>query len=223
MAVPGHDERDFEFARRFGLPIVRVIAGPDETAATPLDALTTVHGTLVASVQFDGMSVADGKRAIVAWLMERKAAEAKVRYRLHDWCISRQRYWGPPIPIIHCDRDGPVPVPENRSAGAVAARRGLQARRLGDQPARARARVVRDDVPEMRRPGAARDRRVRHVPRQRVVFPALSEHGPRRRCVRCGAHAAVAARAFLHRRQRARGAAPDVCALRDDGAAGTSA
>ena len=112
MAVPGHDERDFEFARRFGLPIVRVIAGPNETAATPLDAAHDGDGTLVASMQFDGMSVADGKPAIVAWLMERKAAEAKVRYRLHDWCISRPRYWAPPIPIIHCDKEGPVPVPE---------------------------------------------------------------------------------------------------------------
>jgi leucyl-tRNA synthetase len=112
MGVPGHDERDFAFARQFGLPIVRVIAGPGETAATPLHAAYDGDGTLVASAQFDGMSVADGTRAIVAWLAQSKAAEAKVTYRLHDWCISRQRYWGPPIPIVHCDKDGPVAVPE---------------------------------------------------------------------------------------------------------------
>ena len=69
-------------------------------------------GTLVNSARFDGKSVADGKRTIVEWLAERGVAEAKVNYRLHDWCVSRQRYWGPPIPIIHCPKDGAVPVPE---------------------------------------------------------------------------------------------------------------
>jgi leucyl-tRNA synthetase len=112
MAVPGHDQRDFEFAKRFDLPIVRVVAGPGETSSTPLDAAYEGDGTLVSSGQFDGRSVADGKRAIVEWLASRGLAEAKVTYRLHDWCISRQRYWGPPIPIIHCDKHGPVPVPE---------------------------------------------------------------------------------------------------------------
>ncbi|MFN9116460.1 MAG: leucine--tRNA ligase [Gemmatimonas sp.] len=116
MAVPGHDERDFEFAQVFGLPIVRVVAGPDDAADTPLgDAAFTDDegGRLVNSAQFDGLSVADAKRTVTEWLAGRQHATAVTNYRLHDWCISRQRYWGPPIPIIYCDDCGAVPVPES--------------------------------------------------------------------------------------------------------------
>ncbi|MBL0890989.1 MAG: leucine--tRNA ligase [Gemmatimonadaceae bacterium] len=117
MAVPGHDERDFEFAQVFGLPIVRVVAGPDDHADTPLGdaAFTDDDGArLVNSAQFDGMSVADAKREVTAWLATQQHAQAVTNYRLHDWCISRQRYWGPPIPIIYCDDCGAVPVPESQ-------------------------------------------------------------------------------------------------------------
>jgi leucyl-tRNA synthetase len=115
MAVPGHDERDFEFATVFDLPIVRVVAGLGQDADTPLDSAYTDNetGHLVHSGQFDGLSVRDGVRAITSWLSGRGAAKAVVNYRLHDWCISRQRYWGPPIPIIHCDACGPQAVPED--------------------------------------------------------------------------------------------------------------
>ena len=114
MAVPGHDERDFEFATKFGLPIERVVAGPGQTARTPLkEAFTDDAGAVICnSEQFDGYAVDEAKPAITAWLEEQHAGKAVVNYRLHDWCISRQRYWGPPIPIIHCDACGAVPVPE---------------------------------------------------------------------------------------------------------------
>jgi leucyl-tRNA synthetase len=114
MAVPGHDERDFEFANVFSLPVVRVVAAEDEDEHTPLDAPFTENtaGRLVNSAQFDGMTVPEAKRAITEWLASRGAGRAVVNYRLHDWCISRQRYWGPPIPIIYCDACGPQPVPE---------------------------------------------------------------------------------------------------------------
>ena len=116
MAVPGHDERDFEFAGRFGLPITRVVAGVGDDADSPLSAAFTddALGRLVNSGVFDGLAVAEARARVTAWLAEGGHATPVVNYRLHDWCISRQRYWGPPIPIIYCDRCGTVPVPESQ-------------------------------------------------------------------------------------------------------------
>jgi leucyl-tRNA synthetase len=112
MAVPGHDERDFEFAGEFGLPIPRVVAAEGDDGATPLEEAYVGPGRLVNSGQFDGMEKTEAIRSITEWLGERELGTLQVNYRLHDWCISRQRYWGPPIPVIHCDACGAVPVPE---------------------------------------------------------------------------------------------------------------
>ncbi|MDY2719369.1 MAG: leucine--tRNA ligase [Candidatus Faecousia sp.] len=111
MAVPAHDTRDWEFAKKFGLPIVEVIAGGDVEQAAFTDVET---GTLCNSEFLNGMSVAEAKKAIVAWLEERNLGKAKVNYKLRDWVFSRQRYWGEPIPIVHCPKCGTVSLPEDQ-------------------------------------------------------------------------------------------------------------
>ncbi|MFI5234213.1 MAG: leucine--tRNA ligase [Gemmatimonadales bacterium] len=113
MAVPGHDERDFTFATKFALPIVRVIAAADGgPSAAALTEAYVGTGRMVNSGEFNGLDAEAAKAKVTAWLESRGAGEGKTLYRLHDWCVSRQRYWGPPIPIIYCDGCGPRPVPE---------------------------------------------------------------------------------------------------------------
>jgi leucyl-tRNA synthetase len=110
MAVPGHDTRDWEFARAFGLPIVEVVAGGniEEEAYTDIE-----NGVMVNSDFLNGLPVEEAKEKITAWLEEKGIGQAKVNYKLRDWVFSRQRYWGEPIPLLHCDRCGWVPIPES--------------------------------------------------------------------------------------------------------------
>ena len=109
MAVPAHDERDYEFATKYNLPIKRVIKGEEGVD----DTLPFVEdGILVDSAEFSGMDSAQARLEIVKKLSKQGKGELKVNYRLRDWLVSRQRYWGAPIPIIHCEECGAVPVPE---------------------------------------------------------------------------------------------------------------
>lgn len=112
MAVPTHDQRDFEFAKEYGLDLVEVIVGPDgPIGAQNMTEAYTDYGHLVNSGSFDGLSTEDAKRSIVAELQSKSLGKETINYRIRDWGISRQRYWGAPIPVIHCDKCGLVPVP----------------------------------------------------------------------------------------------------------------
>ncbi|TML05968.1 MAG: leucine--tRNA ligase [Actinobacteria bacterium] len=113
MAVPAHDERDYEFARKYELPVQPVVVPLDGTEPELPYVAKSDDAKLANSGQFSGLPAPEGERAIVAWLGGHARGRPAVSYRLRDWLISRQRYWGSPIPVVHCERCGIVPVPED--------------------------------------------------------------------------------------------------------------
>jgi len=114
MAVPAHDQRDFEFAKKYGCDLKIVIQPAEELNLDTMKEAYTGAGKLVGSGQFDGMDNDDAKKAVVEWLDEQNIGKTTINYRLRDWQISRQRYWGAPIPFIQCDKCGTVPVPKDQ-------------------------------------------------------------------------------------------------------------
>jgi leucyl-tRNA synthetase len=113
MAVPAHDQRDFEFARKFDLPI-RVVITPDGRPQPVGEMATDAYGVLVDSGEYSGLTSEEAQKRMIAAVKQRGIGEGTVQYRLKDWGISRQRYWGTPIPMIYCEKDGIVPVPDDQ-------------------------------------------------------------------------------------------------------------
>ena len=115
MSVPAHDDRDWEFAKKFGLPLIQVVAKDGEEVDINEAAFTDVAtGVLINSDFLNGLEVKDAKEKMIKFLEEKGIGQAKTNYKLRDWVFSRQRYWGEPIPIVHCDKCGYVPIDENQ-------------------------------------------------------------------------------------------------------------
>jgi leucyl-tRNA synthetase len=147
MAVPAHDQRDLDFARKFGLP-VRVVVATDQPDPAVTGMATPGDGLLVNSGPLDGLSKADAIARIIEILADKNLGEAAVNYRLRDWLVSRQRFWGTPIPIIHCPSCGEVPVPEDQLPVVLPDLRGADLQPHGVSPLAAASDWVNVDCPK---------------------------------------------------------------------------
>ena len=183
MAVPAHDERDYAFAERYGIEIRPVVA--PEGGELPEGGAYSAHSDERGARQLrpvHGLSSPEAKEKIVAWLAEQGLGEETIGYRLRDWLFSRQRYWGCPIPIIHCPGCGEVAGAGRPAAGRAA--RHHRGRAEGPLAARGGRGLGQRDVPDVRRPGAARDGHDGHVRRLVVVLHPLHRPGQRGAAVR---------------------------------------
>ena len=172
MAVPAHDQRDHDFAHAFGLEIRRVVEPTGEEVPDQGAFIGhSVDERLINSGDFTGMSSPEATRAITEWLAEDGRGRFSVNYRLRDWLLSRQRYWGCPIPVVYCDGCGIVPVPENQLPVLAPRHRGL--RPEGQESARQRRGLGRHGVPAVRRARPPGDRHHGHLRRLLLVLPAL--------------------------------------------------
>ena len=186
MAVPAHDERDFAFAQEVR-PADRPGGHGRADGSTPDAGRSRSPATAsnVNSGPLDGLPTPEAKQKITAELEARGVGKGAVSYRLRDWVFSRQRYWGEPIPLVHCPNDGVVPVPEAQLPVRAARRRALRADRHGRVAAGRRSTAwVEHDLPEVRRPGQARDQHDAAVGGLVLVLPALPRPEERRARVR---------------------------------------
>lgn len=152
MAVPAHDQRDFDFAKEFDLPVRQVIRPPNEEGSEELTEAYVGPGVMINSLEFDGLANEEGKRQVTESLQAKGKADAVISYRLHDWCISRQRYWGPPIPIIHCESCGAQPVPEEDLPVVLPSLDNFQPDESGHSPLARDTEWMKVDCPSCAKP-----------------------------------------------------------------------
>ena len=217
MAVPAHDQRDLDFALAFGLPVRVVLdtglADPEQTGiATPGE------GTLINSGPLDGLSKQDAIARIIEILAPQDLGRAAVNYRLRDWLLSRQRFWGAPIPIVYCDGCGEVAVPDEQLPVLLPDLRGDELAPKGQSPLAAATRLGEDRVPEMWRTGQAGHRHDGHFRRLVLVLPAVLLAVIRARPVRCRGGPPLVSGRPVCRRRGARDPAPAVFTVLRQGA-----
>ena len=216
MAVPAHDQRDFEFARKYGLPVDVVIQPETDGGRAPLhgstmEAAYAGPGRLVSSGEFTGRST-DGAAAFMATAAAaRGVGQPKVQYRLKDWGVSRQRYWGTPIPIIHCDTCGLQPVPCEGPAGR--ATQGHRVHRSGRFAPRADSGVRQYPLSRVSGTRPARDRHDGHLRRLLLVFLPVLRRLQRRAGLRPREGSVLGPGRLLYRWCRTRDTASDLLPL----------
>ena len=171
MAVPAHDERDFEFCTKYGIPVRPVVRPVDGELPAEPKAVFTGDGILENSGEWSGLSSEEARRRMTEKAVAEGFGAGAVTYRIKDWGVSRQRYWGTPIPVIHCEKCGVVPVPEKDLPVLLP----LECRDHRERQVSARrgARIRQRHVPVLRRPGSARVGHHGYVRRFFVVFLSL--------------------------------------------------
>ena len=186
MAVPAHDERDFEFCRKYGIPVRPVIRPADgELAVEPgMTVAFTEDGVVENSGPWSGLPSEEARRRMSAYAEEHGFGKAAITYRIKDWGISRQRYWGTPIPVIHCPHCGVVPVPEDQLPVVLPDR--IEITGAGRSPLENVPEFVNVTCPEVRRSGAPRNRYHGHIHRFVLVFLPLLRSAKRPDAVRSG-------------------------------------
>src|SRR4029079_11807 len=148
MAVPGQDQRDWDFAMKFDLPIVRTVQPPEGWEGEAYVGQGPAVNSSNDEISLDGMEVDEAKRTIIAWLEEKGAGEGTVNFRLRDWLLSRQGFWGVPIPIVHCPEDGEVPVPYDQLPLELPELKGADLKPQGVSPLAAADELVNVDCPK---------------------------------------------------------------------------
>ena len=214
MAVPGEDQRDWDFAKAHDLAIIATVKRPEGWRE---DQAYTGDGVKINSGFLDGLSIEEAKRKAIDWLAAQGLGQAKINFRLRDWGISRQRYWGAPIPVLYCEKDGMVPEREENLPVVLPRRRADQ--RQGRLTARGGGELRQRRLSQVRGQGAAGHRHHGHLRGVVLVLPPLLLADLRPRHVRAGRRRLLDAGGPVHRRHRARGAPPPLRALLHEGAA----
>jgi leucyl-tRNA synthetase len=147
MAVPGQDQRDWDFAKRFDLPIIRTVRPPDDWDGEAYVGQGEAINSANDEISLNGLGVAEAKSVIISWLEQKGTGKGAVNFRLRDWLLSRQRYWGAPIPIIHCPVDGEVPVPDDQLPVVLPELRGSDLTPRGVSPLAAASEWVNVECP----------------------------------------------------------------------------
>ena len=215
MAVPAEDARDWAFAAQHQLPIVRTVQPPDDWDANGGEAYSG-DGVKINSGFLDGLDIVTAKARAIDWLEEKGVGERKVNYRLRDWLVSRQRFWGCPIPAVYCPDHGVVPVPEDQLP--IVAPDDVEFLPTGQSPLALARGLPAHHLPRLRRSGPPRDGHHGHLRRLVVVLPALHRPLEHRAAVCPDRGPEIHARRPVHRRDRARHPPPALRPLLHAGA-----